>query len=74
MERPENCPDKLYKMMIKTWQHRPSSRPTFLDIVGTLLEDVGPTFRQVSFYYSPAGQSLIEQQKSLYFVFVVCNI
>lgn len=59
MERPENCPEKLYNMMIKCWQHRPSGRPTFIQIVTMLLDDASPNFRALSFYYSQPGQELL---------------
>ncbi|XP_050497330.1 insulin-like receptor [Diabrotica virgifera virgifera] len=55
MERPENCPDKLYTLMRYCWQHKPSSRPTFLKLCQLLLEDSSPVFSEVSFYHSPAG-------------------
>lgn len=60
MERPENCPEKLYNLMCKTWQHRPSSRPTFMQIVSMLLDEAEPHFREVSFYHSNAGQELLQ--------------
>lgn len=56
MERPENCPDKLYQLMRRCWEHRPSNRPTFLDIVEHLLEDSAPNFYENSFYYSHEGE------------------
>lgn len=55
MERPENCPDKLYNLMRLCWQHKPSLRPPFLELEGMLLEDASPTFKNVSFYHSAAG-------------------
>lgn len=61
MERPENCPEKLYKLMCRTWQHRPSSRPTFLQIVTMLLDDADQSFRDVSFYFTTEGQDLLQQ-------------
>lgn len=61
MERPENCPDKLYELMRRCWQHRPTARPTFIDIITMLLEDVGPKFQTVSFYHSPQGQEILHQ-------------
>lgn len=60
MERPENCPEKLYGMMCRTWQHRPSARPTFMQIVSMLLDDASANFRQLSFYHSPSGQELLQ--------------
>lgn len=55
MERPENCPDKLYTLMRYCWQPKPTSRPTFLKLCQLLLDDASPNFAQVSFYNSPAG-------------------
>ncbi|CAH1989756.1 unnamed protein product [Acanthoscelides obtectus] len=55
MERPENCPDKLYTLMRYCWQHKPSARPTFLKLCQLLLDDASAQFAQVSFYHSPAG-------------------
>lgn len=64
MERPENCPEKLYRLMCRTWQHRPSSRPTFLQIVSLLLDDAASSFRKVSFYHTQEAQELLQQPQS----------
>ena len=61
MERPENCMDKLYDLMRRCWQHRPSARPSFLDIIAMLLDDSMPGFNKVSFYHSPEGQEAVTQ-------------
>jgi Protein tyrosine and serine/threonine kinase len=61
MERPENCPDKLYELMRICWQHRPSARPSFMDIISKLLNDVSSDFSKVSFYHSAAGQDILHQ-------------
>lgn len=58
MERPENCPDKMYDMMKRCWQHKPVLRPSFLDIVSMLLSEVSPHFSSVSFYHSEEGAEL----------------
>lgn len=55
MERPENCPDKLYNLMQKCWHHRPSDRPTFIQLCSLLVDDASSSFSQVSFYHSSAG-------------------
>lgn len=60
MERPENCPERIYTLMCRCWQHRPSARPTFMQIVSMLLDEAKPNFRQVSFYHSQAGQELLQ--------------
>ncbi|XP_055384771.1 insulin-like receptor [Condylostylus longicornis] len=65
MERPENCPDILYNLMVKCWQHRPSLRPTFFEIIEILLEDADRHFADVSFYHSPEGKEIREQMHSV---------
>lgn len=62
MERPENCPDKLYELMRRCWQHRPSARPTFMDIITMLLPDTSPVFAEVSFFHSQEAQDLARGQ------------
>lgn len=64
MERPENCPDKLYNLMRRCWQHRPSARPTFMEIIEHLLDDANQKFHQVSFFHSPHGQDLYKQMQT----------
>lgn len=66
MERPENCPEKLYSLMCRCWQHRPTARPTFIQIVSMLLDDASTGFRSVSFYHSAEGRELLQlpQRKS----------
>lgn len=64
MERPENCPDKLYDLMRRCWTHRPSARPTFLEIVQELHSDAHPTFRDLSFFDSADGQRYLQEQQN----------
>lgn len=40
MERPENCPDRLYNLMASCWHYQAKLRPTFLDIIEDLYPDV----------------------------------
>lgn len=63
MERPENCPDKLYELMRRCWQHRPSARPTFMEIIEMLLDDVNQNFRNIAFYFTKEGQDALHQQR-----------
>ncbi|EEB18223.1 Insulin receptor precursor, putative [Pediculus humanus corporis] len=58
MERPENCPNKLYDLMKLCWQHKPSSRPHFMSFVTKLLPDASPEFCEKSYYHSREGQEL----------------
>lgn len=65
MERPENCPELLYDLMKKTWRHKATRRPTFMDIVGTLLDHTDKcSFQQVSFYHGVEGVEARNQNKS----------
>ncbi|XP_052873099.1 insulin-like receptor [Anopheles cruzii] len=61
MERPENCPDKLYDLMRICWQHRASGRPSFMDIINMLLVHSNERFMQVSFFHSPPTSDSIAQ-------------
>lgn len=70
MERPDNCPETLYTMMCRCWQHRPSARPTFLQIVSILLDEASPQFREVSFYHSPSGHELLQLPQSEHYRFI----
>ncbi|XP_074000153.1 insulin-like receptor isoform X2 [Rhodnius prolixus] len=56
MSRPERCPDKLYTVMRLCWDCKPTSRPTFLELIEFLESDVDPTFSAISFYHSPEGR------------------
>ncbi|XP_013104155.2 insulin-like receptor [Stomoxys calcitrans] len=62
MERPENCPDKLYTLMQKCWQHRPTARPSFIEIIKFLYDSADPNFREVSFYNSEEGQHILAKE------------
>ncbi|KAL9887722.1 insulin-like receptor isoform 1-T9 [Glossina fuscipes fuscipes] len=62
MERPENCPDKLYSLMQKCWHHRPTARPTFMEIIRYLADLADPHFREVSFYHSEEGQQVLAKE------------
>ncbi|PNF35477.1 Insulin-like receptor [Cryptotermes secundus] len=64
MERPENCPDRLYQLMRLCWQHKPMTRPSFMELVKLLLPDVSPDFVKVSFYHSEEGRELYAPQRS----------
>nr|XP_031833558.1 insulin-like receptor [Nomia melanderi] len=65
MEPPENCPELLYDLMKRTWRHKATKRPTFMDIVATLLDHTDKkSFQQVSFYHSAEGIEARNQNKS----------
>ncbi|XP_053320288.1 insulin receptor [Spea bombifrons] len=52
LEQPENCPPRLHRLMQMCWQYNPKMRPTFLEIIDMLKDDLHPSYREVSFYYS----------------------
>nr|ANZ55075.1 insulin receptor 1b [Pyrrhocoris apterus]QIS94310.1 insulin receptor 1b [Pyrrhocoris apterus] len=56
MERPENCPDKLYSIMRLCWEQKPHNRPSFVELVDLLQNDVEEDFRTVSFCYNAEGR------------------
>ncbi|XP_037082621.1 insulin receptor-like isoform X2 [Pollicipes pollicipes] len=62
MSRPDNCPERLYDLMYRCWEYRPSDRPTFVDLVEELLQYVADDFRLHSFYHTqrPAMQAAAE--------------
>lgn len=65
MERPENCPELLYELMKRTWRHKATRRPTFMDIATMLLKHIdSESFQEVSFYHSPEGVEARNQNRS----------
>ncbi|CAH2326781.1 insulin receptor-related [Pelobates cultripes] len=51
LEKPENCPDRLHELMTWCWQKNPKQRPTFIQILESIKNELHPTFRKVSFFY-----------------------
>uniref|UniRef100_A0AAX7TDV7 Tyrosine-protein kinase receptor n=1 Tax=Astatotilapia calliptera TaxID=8154 RepID=A0AAX7TDV7_ASTCA len=52
LDRPENCPERMHSLMQMCWQYNPKMRPTFLEIIEMLRDDLDPSFQEVSFFYS----------------------
>ncbi|XP_076011611.1 insulin-like growth factor 1b receptor [Genypterus blacodes] len=52
LEKPQNCPDMLFELMRMCWQYNPKMRPSFAEIINSLKEELEPSFREVSFFYS----------------------
>ncbi|XP_034032455.1 insulin-like growth factor 1a receptor [Thalassophryne amazonica] len=52
LDKPDNCPDMLFELMRMCWQYNPKMRPTFLEIISSIKDDLDPPFREVSFFYS----------------------
>ncbi|XP_067105721.1 insulin-like growth factor 1 receptor isoform X1 [Osmerus mordax] len=52
LDKPDNCPDMLFELMRMCWQYNPKMRPSFLEIINSIKEDLDPPFREMSFFYS----------------------
>ncbi|XP_043934319.1 insulin-like growth factor 1 receptor [Protopterus annectens] len=52
LEKPDNCPDMLFELMRMCWQYNPKMRPSFLEIISSIKDELDPSFREVSFFYS----------------------
>ncbi|XP_043946685.1 insulin receptor [Protopterus annectens] len=52
LEQPETCPEKLHNLMQMCWQYNPKMRPSFIEIIEMLKDELHPSFREVSFFYS----------------------
>ncbi|XP_075049385.1 insulin receptor-related protein isoform X2 [Mixophyes fleayi] len=52
LEKPENCPDRLHELMHWCWQKNPKKRPSFIQILESIKEELKPSFQQVSFFHT----------------------
>ncbi|XP_070619089.1 insulin-like growth factor 1 receptor isoform X3 [Erythrolamprus reginae] len=52
LEKPDNCPDMLFELMRMCWQYNPKMRPSFLEIIGSIKDELDAAFKEVSFFYS----------------------
>uniref|UniRef100_A0A4X2JTI9 Tyrosine-protein kinase receptor n=1 Tax=Vombatus ursinus TaxID=29139 RepID=A0A4X2JTI9_VOMUR len=52
LDQPDNCPERVNSLMQMCWQYNPKMRPTFIEIIEMLKDDLHPSFREVSFFYS----------------------
>lgn len=41
-----------FELMRMCWQYNPKMRPSFLEIIGSIKDEMEPSFQEVSFYYS----------------------
>eukprot|EP00794_Sanderia_malayensis_P009771 gene9771-10770_t len=51
LEQPDDCSDRLYNMMSNCWKTDPRARPSFLETVQFLENDVNDSFEEVSYYH-----------------------
>ncbi|KAL4623543.1 insulin-like growth factor 1 receptor isoform X1 [Arapaima gigas] len=52
LDKPDNCPDMLFELMRMCWQYNPKMRPSFLEIINSIKDELGPSFQETSFFYS----------------------
>ncbi|XP_030622735.1 insulin-like growth factor 1b receptor [Chanos chanos] len=52
LDKPDNCPDMLFELMRMCWQYNPKMRPSFLEIISSIKDELEPSFKEVSFFYS----------------------
>ncbi|XP_071753466.2 insulin-like growth factor 1b receptor [Centroberyx gerrardi] len=52
LEKPQHCPDMLFELMRMCWQYNPKMRPSFVEIISSIKEELDPAFRELSFFYS----------------------
>ncbi|KAM7396670.1 hypothetical protein PAMP_019694 [Pampus punctatissimus] len=52
LDKPDNCPDMLFELMRMCWQYNPKMRPSFLEIISSINDELDPPFREMSFFYS----------------------
>lgn len=58
MEEPENCPAILSELMKACWQYKYIQRPSFSEILETLLPNVRDDFQDVSYYHTEEAKQL----------------
>ncbi|CAK6951109.1 insulin-like growth factor 1a receptor [Scomber scombrus] len=52
LDKPDNCPDMLFELMRMCWQYNPKMRPSFLEIISSINDELDPPFRELSFFHS----------------------
>ncbi|XP_054160500.1 insulin receptor-like [Oppia nitens] len=62
MQRPEDCPQKLWDLMSWCWGPTPKRRPNFIEVIEFLLNDTNEGFLKVSYYSKYKSQ--LKQHKS----------
>uniref|UniRef100_A0A665W2J6 Insulin-like growth factor 1 receptor n=1 Tax=Echeneis naucrates TaxID=173247 RepID=A0A665W2J6_ECHNA len=65
LEKPQNCPDMLFELMRMCWQYNPKMRPSFVEIISSIKEELDPSFKEVSFFYSADNRPTDDPQVHL---------
>ena len=50
MEKPDDCPDEFYDLMIKCWSQDPDDRPPFAKLFALIADIIGDFTDAVSFF------------------------
>ncbi|XP_071434349.1 insulin receptor isoform X1 [Pithys albifrons albifrons] len=67
LDQPDNCPERLHSLMQMCWQYNPKMRPTFIEIIEMLKEDLHHSFHEVSFFYSEENKPLEAEEYEMDF-------
>uniref|UniRef100_A0A8C3PQP3 Tyrosine-protein kinase receptor n=1 Tax=Calidris pygmaea TaxID=425635 RepID=A0A8C3PQP3_9CHAR len=67
LDQPDSCPERLHSLMQMCWQYNPKMRPTFIEIIEMLKEDLDPSFHEVSFFYSEENKPLETEEYEMDF-------
>ncbi|NXN96122.1 INSR protein, partial [Rhinopomastus cyanomelas] len=67
LDQPDNCPERLHSLMQTCWQYNPKMRPSFIEIIEMLKEDLHPSFQEVSFFYSEENKPLETEEYEMDF-------
>ncbi|KAK7913535.1 hypothetical protein WMY93_013746 [Mugilogobius chulae] len=59
LEKPQNCPDMLFELMRMCWQYNPKMRPSFVEIINSVKDELEPSFKDASFFYIAAVSGLL---------------
>ncbi|XP_061879056.1 insulin-like growth factor 1 receptor isoform X2 [Entelurus aequoreus] len=52
LEKPQNCPEMLFELERMCWQYNPKMRPSFVEIISSIKDELEPSFAEVSFFFS----------------------
>uniref|UniRef100_A0A671XZZ4 Tyrosine-protein kinase receptor n=1 Tax=Sparus aurata TaxID=8175 RepID=A0A671XZZ4_SPAAU len=65
LEKPQSCPDMLFELMRMCWQYNPKMRPAFVEIISSIKDELEPSFKEVSFFYSADNKPVEAPQHHL---------
>ncbi|KRZ35241.1 Insulin receptor [Trichinella pseudospiralis] len=49
MEKPKDCPKRMYDLMLLCWKYDPKDRPLFSELAASLYDDLPSQFKSISF-------------------------